>query len=76
MWVDSCLITFIDVSCSFFSVVLIGQLFKRDTTTIYIVVLMHMYQQASGQVLGFGGQNRFSGGNIFVFVICLKQTVT
>jgi len=29
--------------------------------------------QTRSQVLRFGGQNTFFGGNIFVFTICLKQ---
>jgi len=31
--------------------------------------------QAYSQVLRFGGQHTFLGGNIFVFILSLKQTV-
>jgi len=59
-----------NVSCPFF---IVRQLFKRDTTAIFVVVLTGTQQQACGQVLGFGGGNTFLGGDIFVFILSLKQ---
>jgi len=53
-----------------------AQLFNRDTTAIFIVALMGMYQQARGQVSVFGGTKYIFRGKKFVFIVCLKQTVT
>jgi len=67
MWFHSCVITLTDVSYSFFSVTLFRQLFNNDTTAIFIVALMGIYQQARGQVLGFGEDKIHFRGEIFLF---------
>jgi len=54
-----------NVSCPFF---IVRQLFKRDTTAIFVVVLTGTQQQACGQVLGFGGGEYIFRGEIFLFL--------